>query len=116
MGFFAFLGGFLFGRFFFFSFLIMHCSKAIVKTPFGHIRGVSGMDREREIVPERKRRPQRQLVLETRMVYFCVFFHCCTTEALGTWIRNSVEESDPKEAMHSLCFLGFSFFVFLRGK
>lgn len=48
------------------------------------------------------------------MVYFCVFFHCFTTEALGTWICNSVEESDSKEAVHSLCFLGFWLF-FLEG-
>lgn len=54
-----------------------------------------------------EKRPQRQLVLETCMVYFCVFFHCCTTEALGTWICNSIEETDSKKAVYSLCFLGF---------
>lgn len=50
------------------------------------------------------------------MIYFCVYFHCCMTEALGIWIHDSVEESGPREAVHSLCFLGFCWvFFFLEG-
>lgn len=39
-------------------------------------------------------------------LFLCVL-HCCTTEALGSWICNSTEDSDSKEAVHSLCVLGF---------
>lgn len=34
-------------------------------------------------------------LVNTHMVYFCVFFLCCMTEALGIWMCDSVEDSDP---------------------
>lgn len=73
-----------------------------METPFGHEEGLGGAGEREE-----KEATKTAGLINTCMVYFCVFFHCCTTEALGIWIHDSVEELDPREAMHSLCFLGF---------
>lgn len=50
----------------------MHCSKAIVKTPFGHIRGVSGMDRERDCAREEEETTKTAGLGNTHGLFLCV--------------------------------------------
>lgn len=77
----------------FFPFLIMPSSKAGIKPPLAMNKGRGGWKKE--------------TTKTAGPINTCVFFHCCMTEALGIWICDSAEESDPRKAMHSLCFLGF---------
>lgn len=56
---------------------------------------------------EKKETTKTAGLVNRHMFYFCVFFHCCATETIEIWICDSVEESDSREALHSLCFLGF---------
>lgn len=75
--------------FFFFLSYSCHVAKLAWTPPLAMSKGKSVRERDE------KETTKTAALVNTHMVYFCVFFLCCMTEALGIWMCDSVEDSDP---------------------